>query len=127
MKGNFSCERTDLHVLASGMGLPQPSQQNLLNISHSQPQRREILSVSPVWEKENTTGLCQSVTAVARDGASLCQHVVTELSQVTSSPALKRSQANLRGLNLLLKFLEPQGSAGSDAAAGLDVWVPSPG
>lgn len=83
-------------------------------------------SVFPAWEKEDTAGLCKAVTAVARDRAWLCQHTVTKLSQATSSPVLEGSQANLRGFNVLLTLLEPQGSVGSGSAAGLDVWVQRP-
>lgn len=43
--------RFQLWMNQCAMGLPQCSQQKLLNSSHSQPQRQEILSVSPVWEK----------------------------------------------------------------------------
>lgn len=90
------------------------------------PETGDPLSFSCVGEK-GTPGLCRGVTAVARDGASLCRLMVTKLSQVTSSSGLKGCQANLRGLNLLLIFLELPGSVGSDSAAGLDVWEQSPG
>lgn len=62
-------------------------------------------------------------------GLALSAHgdkTVTKLSQVTSSAGLKRSPASLGGLNVLVTSLGPQGSAGSDSAAGLDVWVQSP-
>lgn len=79
------------------------------------PETGDFLSFSCVGE-EDTTGLCKGVTAVAR--ALLCGRMVAKLSQVTSSSGLKGSQENLRGLNLLLTFLEPPGSVGSDLQQG---------